>query len=591
MSTDESKKTKGDDTDYARLGSLLQKKRSREKSRRVKDILSREIPPEKKIDLIDQVDSEKKTVELSKIEENSHDLESLLRRENIITREAARYFQKSIKVVPEKRKLHHFFLHDYRELRAFCRRSFFTNVRFFPPRVSIDREMTELFFKRIRNDAAELVFSLKLILSIGWQHLDKMEYNLLVELDLLCRQIIDTSIHLMDFRHGQVLAQISQLEGHYFNCHYKNHYTDLIIVKLKDVISLHPELSIEKNRIVSLAQSILENSPHSMNLGSFITAANTARCRRVIPFNNLFQDGYPVIINNFDFECSGEIRHNIDKAIDKSMKELVRDLSQKREMEHIAAYVNIAGDGSFDYQPLADFYNGTSNIHEGTFEVDREKMLDFIIRFFDAFFPSFTDLLSGEVRFSDNRKGRIFSSAFFQFEMEKLYLLQQRLAKYPYAVKEFSRGDFLKMIKNPGNQSGPKRESAGIAREILEHLSSMSEKLMRLLRGHNNTAQQYVAGDPRVISEEMLHQGSFAIPYYSEKIIEGSEGGGETTREILTRVVSLMLLFSRFVRDERADLFLSGLEQLNRSIAASQERIRRLATVAEYQKMRDQYDF
>ncbi len=591
MSKGERKKIKGDDNDFTRLGSLLQKKRSREKSRRVDDILSMDIPPEEKIVLIDQVDKEKKTVELSKIQENSHDLASLLRRENIISREAARHLQKSIKVVPGKRKFIQFILHDYRELRAFCRRSSFTNVRFFPPRVSIDREMTELFFNRIRNDAAELVFSLKLILSIGWQHLDKMEYNLLVQLDMLCRRIIDTSIHLMDFRHGQVLGQISQLEGNFFLCHYKNNYPELIVLKLKEVISLHPELSINKNRIISLAQSILENSPHSMNLGSFITAANTARYRQVIPFSNLFRDEYPMIINNFDFECSGEVRHNIDRAIEKSTKELIRDLSQKREMEHVAAYVKITSDGSFEYQPLADFYNGTSKLHEGTFDVDRKKMLDFIIRFFDAFFSSFTDLLSGEVRFSDNRKGRIFSSAFFQFEMEKLYLLQQRLAKYPYAVKDFSRRDFTKMILNPGSESGPKRESAGIAREMLEHLASISEKLMRLLRGHNEGDRQYVAGDPRVISEEMIQQGSFAIPYYSEKILEGSEDGGETIREILTRVVSLMLLFTRFVKDERADLFLSGLERVNRSIAAAQERIRRLATVAEYQKMRDQHNF
>jgi len=169
--------------------------------------------------------------------------------------------------------------------------------------------------------------------------------------------------------------------------------------------------------------------------------------------------------------------------------------------------------------------------------------------------------------------------------------LQQRLAKYPYAVKDFSRRHFTKMILNPGSESGPKRESAGIAREMLEHIASISEKLMHLLRGHNDGARQYIAGDPRVISEEMLHQGSFAIPYYSEKIIEGSEGSGETTREILTRVVSLMLLFTRFVKDERADLFLSGLERVNKSIAAAQERTHRLATVAEYQKMRNQYNF
>ena len=243
-----------------------------------------------------------------------------------------------------------------------------------------------------------------------------------------------------------------------------------------------------------------------------------------------------------------------------------------------------------DFQLLARFYNSASKIHESTFEADRNEMLSFVIRFFDVFFTSYTELLSEEILFTDKSKGRIFSSTFFQFELEKLYLLQQRLAKYPYDLKEFPRAEFVKMVVSPGSESGPKREAAGLTRELLEHLSSISDKLMKILKGHNDEARQFIAGEPRAISEELLHQGSFAIPWYSEKV--ASEQGEEenTVRETLTQVVSIILLFTRYIRDERADQFVLALENLNRTIASGQDELRRLMTVAGYHKFLKQHD-
>lgn len=165
------------------------------------------------------------------------------------------------------------------------------------------------------------------------------------------------------------------------------------------------------------------------------------------------------------------------------------------------------------------------------------------------------------------------------------------MAKYPYAIKSFPRDEFTRLVKNPGNESGPKREAIGITRELLEHFSIILKGLMKLLKGHNGEALKYVAGEPRAICDEIVQGGSFAIPYYSEKLIEGSFFGGMTVRDALTDLVSIGLLFVRFVHNEHAGQFLSILEKLDLDIKNYQESLRRLASAEQFHRIRKQYAF
>ncbi len=573
-----------------RLETLLEKKRSREKAEQVEKVLGADLSPEEKILLIDSIDDEKKTVELSELEDKKN-LAYLLKKENILTAEEARRLRKNVKRTFTRTSLWEYLFFEYRSLSAFCQGSSFIRAQLIPPRVEFDRHIVNTFFNRIQNEAGELVSSLHLILSLAWQHSTKMEYNLLVQLERLCNRIVHFNVHLLDLRRGKILEHISGLEKDYILCHYKRHYPEMIVAKVKEVIRLHPEFSMKSSRIVTLILSLLEMPASSASLGEFIVAANSAWSRRMLHFNDIVFDEYPVVISNFDFECSDEVKKNIDAAKEKLLREMARVLHEKQEMDHLSSYIAVTDEGNFDFTILEKFYNYSASLHGGSFDTDSENMLLFVIRFYDGFFASCMELLTGTCQCGEGRKRRIFSAAYFQLEMEKMYLLQQRLAKYPYSIKEFPRTDFSRLVKKPGNESGPRREAAGITRELMEHLSSVVKKLMHLLRGHSDDYAAFVAGDPRPVSEEMVQQGHIAIPYYRETLQGEIYFSGMTVREALTELVSVCLLFTRFVRDERVDLFVSSFERVNHELGVCQNSLRRLATVEEFQKYRDMYGF
>lgn len=519
----------------------------------------------------------------------TEDYESLLKRENILTASEARKIQFSIKQSFKRTGFLQFLLSDLPKIRRFYRRSHLVKSTYLPPRIRINKNTIAAFSAQIQRDSVELTRILKSILQVAWYHLEKRDYNLIVQFNDLCKKIIATTFPLLNYNDVRLLDKLRSLEILYITCLYKSRYPEIIKSSIIHILEKYPEWDIGHMRISGMIERLLSQDITRPTLYGFFLGLNMVKYRRFFEFREIFSSNQPSIINTFDFECSDKTKIEINTHIDKMLKNLLSLLKEREETNRLKRFLPLIDDDTFDFTPLKEFYDKGGGNESRDFSQDKENAILFVLNFYETFMRVYGKLLNGEIQLETGEKAEIFSFDLFQIEIDKMKALLKKLGKYKYSYPNMPMDDFMKMKASTKVSSSPEVEIVQASLELKDISLSIAHKLIDIERKHNPSLTLEGDGESMPLDASAPSKRSLVIPHWNKRIQEPDSLRGESIFKVILDIITLNLLMGAFFQDDQLKIMLIKSNRVNAEIQRTKSILERISNVIQYKKIREKY--
>lgn len=588
------------------LGKLLQKSRSDEHTQRVDDILKSDLPLEDKVRKIEKLDEQKKESALRSLKKQrlqagettgkptSPSPSSLLTDQLPVDsegfKETARNRNRLKRRVEDNTFLNYVFK-DAGKIKRFGKDTHVlaTGVLSLKPIPNPDVriQFTNHVQKNILPQAVHYCTS---VVDVGWKHLTKRDYNLVVLFSHLLDEIQKIDFYNLDYKKRNLIDKITSVERYYYVFHSHNEYPNLLLHALRDTAAKEPEIFADQKDPLEFVGPVLLKDYSLPSLYNFILGLNMIKTRRFLSMDDLIVKDSGSLVYMKDFDCSPKIREDMLAYLRELEHQLVSLTSRWEEIVRLQAFIPSKGPQEVDMHLLEDLYNTYRKDHEGTsFQKDKEKTLDFTLEILGLFLTDFRRILTDEIGIEKIGKTRIFSKQFFDMEFGKLASVQTKIEKLCFTLPSFPRKRFLILKQNRKGAISAEAEALQLIDEVSTILYGMGTKIATLLRTRSGNPEK--ADDMQPLESVALQGKSFYIPYENHKVQYRGLLHGSSVFTAMTSICSCCFLTALYFQNNDITSILKREQKIKEKISEITSDLKRILSPEGYMMMKEKYNF
>lgn len=563
--------------EHISLGRLLQRQRDEESKRAVDRILASDLRIPQKIERIREIDEK----------QNSEEIEQIVRRAywQAARRRSAKIRQ-SIKVPQKSAGYLAFLFREMRRIRDFGNKTHVLETGFFPPGVRITRGLQGFLVRSLQHWAVELSSRLKLVNDHGWLHLTPLQYNLVRTLKQLCERILAFDFVHLNYRSRDLIDKLKRIETLFLILHYRSNYLNSILSSLALVYKKQGEDEEEGIEAQNLAFKILARDAALPSLYNCLVGLNIVRHRRLLSLSDLMRPGLGETVNGREFECDPEVRERIETYSRDSVESIKKLHSQLQEVRRLNSYLDLDGQGNTSDAILRRLYRADKGKEDRNYEADKQNLLLFILRLFQAFYRLYFPLLSGKIQIASVGRSAIFSRSFYELELARLGGMIEKLRKGPFHFSKFPLDRYLQLKNNRIGAIGNESEFVQLIDEGVADLVDLGKSLAKVLSLDLGPA---MAGEDEPLEPTILQGKPFRLPHGQRKIEKSPFLEGKTVVEALSSAVSFCFTAGVLFQDRFVYFFLGKERRFEMELASRMELLKNLLDPEKYQELSSLY--
>lgn len=566
--------------DHITLGMLLRKERSPDDRQAVEKIIHSELSVSQKILRIERVDA--KANRTSKPDETNPPIGSGRRRSPL------KFELSKIKAIIKKPQsqsaLFRYLFHEYPLMREFGRKTHTLHSVFLLPSLKVEERVPAFLTENLQSWATDLVKILNFVLQVGWSHLRKWEYNLLVLLRKLCHEIVSTNFRILNFKDRTVINRLRTVETLFYIMNYRPNYPDMALTAILRVLEKHPDRAEDAEQASVLVRRILYKDFTLPSLHNVLVALNMLKIKRYLSIGDLISTELGDIITTTHFACDKPVQAKIDSYVFDMKRRLTALQEQRNEVRRMRNYISMDEDGTIDYKPLRDFYEGgTKKGESASFAEDREDMMAFAPRFLRVFDDTFYRLLSDTVSLPTVTRARIFDPSFFELEFPKFRQYRSRLEKISFTFRKFPTRRFVDIKKTGKGAIAVEAEILQLVNDSVYLLRNIGRRLERVLAAPRPADEEKQSRSP--IMQTFLQGRGLSVPFEDETIRAPSALAGRTVGEALAYATSVCFLATVFFYDQNTIDLLQRDQMISDKVQQQLQVLKRIADPESYQEI------
>lgn len=548
------------------LAVLLRKNRAPEKREEVRRILESNLSTAKIVEAIKRLDSETDE-EPEREGSDSRAVEATIPSEELTRREATKEeprrpgrapnpFRwslpklKSILKLPRVRTP--FFRYLFREfprIADFGRLTHVFSPVFLLPVLRLETGVPKFFSESLTGWANELLAFLAPVLVVGWRHLSKKHYNMIVALDRLCREITSTNLRLLNLRDRSLIDKLRSLETLFLAFHYRVENAEEVIEALGNSMTRDSELSRKSDRARLLAGRILQPDLTIPSLYNFLLGLNMMKFRTALTLTELLTNDLGELFETESYACDPDVEAKIQALIEELKTKIAKLHREWSRLKRYKDLVTTGEPGTGDFPEMTSVYEFTSStLKPRSFAEDRENIMDFAPNFFRRFESCCSPILNGVVELKGKGKAEIFASRAFENELDRLRLTASKLERAAFGFRSFPYSRYISIKKEGKGGVSTELEVIAHLQEAASAFVGIGTKLERVLGSTRETpraessetavkAQKALPLDPNTLRADR----PAVLPHSDALIAAGSWLGGKTVKNAVSAVASVCL--------------------------------------------------
>ena len=574
---------------------LIKKKRSPEDDIRVHEVIASQLKLEEKIEEICKIDHPETPAPIANKEKAPEPQLPSMELIRIDNREYIRQNMRMMQKNMPRNKLIRYILYDYWRLRSYGKRMHLFSAMIFPPKVLLDRSISE-YVLAIQTETAKVLPLVYFAAEIGWLHLGKFEYNLLTKLKEFCEAIM--RIDTVPVKKHIPAERFNDLRRALLACHYDEAYPTMIVNSLTTALNQYANTKPRSEIAGNIAYNLMAESSGTPCPYSLVIAAAMAQYRRFIKLRDLINTVDGGVISDYDFDCDDKTRAKIDAHIYMLTKKIETLLDERKKVEQVNFFVNQfvpsinAERGSYDFHLLVEFYEAGAGVEKYQFMRDNDEVAIFVINYFKRFFTEFEMLLSDAVEVEGEGMLRLFSFEIANTEITYIKNELHALNKKIFSCPCLSRKRFM-MLKDKNQPEVPSPEEAfvlHIVDELNHVMTAFGEKIGGICLGHS---KEPTPGEEhrilKLIDPSVFIGKRFELYYWNRMILSPGYMRGKTLGRVLNNIASLCFLFPLYFLDRKLFSFIDKEREIQDKLGLAKEELAHAANPSAYNGIKNKY--
>jgi len=514
---------------YIRLGTLLQRERSAEKSELVAQVVASRVPIEEKVRRIERIDSQAAMAEERRSgprgapipapgaavpgaatpaaaapAETSHTAAAAAaagrhptRTKESVLAAARRRARRKADIVPST-----FLKYLFREgpaIRAKARANGFLKAGF--TRLTLKSETVRVFLDHTkRQQLPALGAALDLALKEGWRFLTKRDYNLLAALRRLVTEV--GALQLQPDSHGYAppsrrlfSIEIAFLTFVGFRDDQRARRDRLFGLESLLARLSYPTKAAEE--ALAAGTLLLKDGGPPLCLQDFILAVNMVRAQRHLSIADLLRPEGEELVSASEFDCGEEVQLDIDAHIAALLDRLDELSAEGEETLRLRAFVRRDSEGEVDFAPLESFYESSTS-KKTPWERDAENVIALVAGLAEGLLASLASLFEapprskaaaagiqapgqGATRGATSPGAPVLDPA-IEYEISRLRATLAKILRGSEALPSLSWARFMTLRAKTAQATSFEAEAVGLIVEASDAFHRIGGRLAALLR-------------------------------------------------------------------------------------------------------------
>ena len=495
--------------------------------------------------------------------------------------------RKTLKPLIRRASFFSFLFTERRKIKIFSSESGIIKINSFSTKLLLNPMILKIFPENIHNVAKELLKSLKIILDNGWFYMEKRDYNLIVLLNKLCREVSQVNFNKFDPKSPDLIDRIPAVELLFLILNYEPGDIRELLYAVDTVFNTDPsKRDLQKETSVNI-HKLLDKDLMRPSLYNLIIGLNIIKTKTYLELENLQKPSLQ-LIDIHDYNCSPKTRDKIDEFLRKLEKGIQPYLEHEKEVYRLHAFIPTNGKGVVDYSLLQHFYDTVHDSRKISFNANKDNIIKFIINLGAAFLISFREILSELVELERGQKARLFAQTIFgqdilriEFNLGKLDKIQTILPNFPT-----SRALFIKKSISGAIES--EADAVRVIYEITSTMAAIGKRIAHILQ--RALPQSYDKTETKEILFFSFDDVTYTIPYENQKIIPEGFLKGYSVKEALFQIAGVCYQTGAFVKHGELSDLLAKEKQIHDEIRIKIKQYKRIAHEKVYEAFVGKYD-
>ncbi len=590
MTDDSGSSEQNQSGDLEILSSLLLKERLAENSENIKGILSSDKNLHDKITLIKDLDKKSKNkrtapASLSHLQKKTlpekKETECII---DIVSKEAAEEVKnhrhritqnrKMLKPHIEKSTFFKFLFTERKKIRNFADKTGLITFKVFSPNVFLNPAVLKKFPDELQTIALELTVSLKKITDMGWHYLDKRDYNLLILLHKLCRELTLINFSSFNRKSQDLINRMIGAELLFLIINYECNDIKELIHAVDMVFHKDPSKKKLQKETAYNIQRLLDQNQMRPSLYNFIIALNIIQTRTFLKLGSLQQSSLQ-LIDNHDYNCKPEVREKITEYLQNLEKGIQPFLDNEKEVYRLHAFVPTDGKGVVDFSQLQQFYDSVLHLRRLTFDNNKDNIIKLMINLAYAFLISFREILSESVKLENKVKAHIFAQPIFGQDISRIELNLGKLDKIQTVLPKFATSRCISIKKAMSGAIDSEAQAMHAIFEITSSMTATGKRLAHILRKALPLSSDKSCN--RAIPFFSFDEITYNIPYQNKRIVSEGFLENATVKEALFKITGICYQTGAFMQYGELSELLSKEKQIHDGIRVNVKHYKRIA--------------
>jgi hypothetical protein len=338
-----------------------------------------------------------------------------------------------------------------------------------------------------------------------------------------------------------------------------------------------------------LLRKLFDGEAGSLRLFDLCIALEMAKSRRYLSMAEIVKAAPGPLISSAEFDCSDAVRKKINQFVMDVKSRLVPAVSQRTEVFRVKALLPSMKDGRVDQAPIERFYDSGLKAKGSGFQKDKGNFIILTQRLFDLYLAAAGTFLDGAVQTAGLSKVRVFDSACFGQELDRIRFGVTKLEKYALSLGTFSMQRYLEFRTKSRVPTGPEAEAMAVLAEMPGPAATIGLRLSQILSLPERPADQG-ADWPNAPLEPLVFMGKpRALPYADQMIAEEGLLRGLTIKEALRESASLSLTLGAFYGESGVLSMIESEERLSKEIKGMLQLLERMAPQRVFKYLQAKY--
>ncbi|MBI9099490.1 MAG: hypothetical protein JEY91_13485, partial [Spirochaetaceae bacterium] len=476
---------------------------------------------------------------------------------------------------------------EKRKIKNFAIETEIIRLYRFSTKINLNPLIMKVFAKNISIVTKELIKSLKPILEKGWYYLEKRDYNLIVLLYKLCREISQIDFTKFNHKSTNLIDKIPAVELLFLILNYEPSDVKELLYAVDTVFGKDPSMKEIQQKTVVNIHKLLDKDQLRPSLYNLIIAFNIIKTKKYLELVDL-QNPSLQLIDIHDYNCTPKVRDKIDDYLRELEKEILPFLEQEKEVYRLQAFLPTDGQGVIDYSLIEHFYNTTLHSQKLSYKKNKENIIKFIINLGNAFLHSFRDSLSETITLENKDEIRLFEQNIFGQDILRIEFNLGKLDKIQTILPKFPTSRFLSIKKTMSGAIKSEAEAIQVIDEITSTIVTMGKRLAHILR--NSPSLSYDDDNNNEISFFSFDETSYMIPHQKRKISSSGYLNGCQVKEALFKIAGVCYQTGALIQHNELSGLLSKEKQIRDEIRIKNKQYKRIAHEKVYSAFLEKYD-